>query len=98
MRRFALFMLLPVVVIVGAQAADPERGRLLYENHCTDCHESLVHIRDERKADSPAALRAQIERWRDTLDLSWGDDEVDDVQAYLNQRFYGHPTEEEQRP
>ncbi|MCK7583313.1 MAG: hypothetical protein MZV65_52385 [Chromatiales bacterium] len=43
--------------------ADTERGRLLYENHCMSCHESVLHIREKRKAANPAELRAAIERW-----------------------------------
>ena len=76
-----------------ALAADEERGRLLYENHCTGCHESLVHIRQTRKADSPAAIREQIERWRAVLDLDWQTGEVDDVLEYLNQRYYHYRVE-----
>jgi mono/diheme cytochrome c family protein len=76
-----------------ALAADEERGRLLYENHCTGCHESLIHIRETRKADSPAAIREQIERWRAVLDLDWQEDEVDDVLEYLNQRYYRYMVE-----
>ena len=26
------------------------RGQMLYENHCTSCHESMVYIRTKRKA------------------------------------------------
>ncbi len=93
MSRFALFMLLQIAGVIGVQAADRERGRLLYENHCTGCHESLVHIRDNRKADSLPALRAQIERWRNTLELPWQSNDVNDVLAYLNQRFYEYRDE-----
>lgn len=93
MRRFTFFMMLQIAGVVGVQAADRERGQLLYENHCTDCHESLVHIRDNRKAGSLSALRAQIERWHETLELPWQSDDVGDVLAYLNRRFYGYPTE-----
>ncbi len=77
--------------ITLAYAADYDRGQLLYENHCTGCHESQAHVRESRKADTRAALRTQIDRWRLVLDLSWSDGEIDDVLQYLNQRYYRFP-------
>ena len=40
-----------------ATSANPERGRLLYENHCRSCHESNVHIRQTQAAKSLKAAR-----------------------------------------
>jgi hypothetical protein len=91
-----MVVLMIAVLLAGphpALAADEERGRLLYENHCTGCHESLVHIRETRKADTPAAIREQIERWRAVLDLDWQASEVDDVLEYLNRRYYHYLVE-----
>lgn len=68
--------------------ADTERGRLLYENHCTSCHQSVLHIRSERKVSTPAELRAFIQRWAGELKLSWKADELNDVYQYLNSRYY----------
>ena len=78
------------MVLVGMPAvrADGERGRLLYENHCQTCHESVVHIREQRKAKTPADLRAAIERWAAERKLTWGADEQADVYRYLNNRYY----------
>lgn len=71
-----------------AGMADTERGRLLYENHCMSCHESVVHIRTQRKAVSPAELRGAIRRWAGELKLTWQDAEVEDVYKHLNNRYY----------
>ena len=71
-----------------AQAADPERGRLLYENHCRVCHTSVVHVREDRKARSREEIRTWIQRWRKELGLQWGYGEIDDVVEYLNERYY----------
>lgn len=68
--------------------ADTERGRLLYENHCMSCHESVVHIREQRKAVSPAELRAAIRSWAAEIKLRWQDADVNDVYQYLNNRYY----------
>ena len=73
--------------------ADGERGRLLYENHCTVCHTSVVHVREQHKAQSREDLQAWIRRWQQQLDLQWGDTEVEDVTEYLNESYYGFKSE-----
>ncbi len=64
------------------------RGRQLYENHCIACHDSVVHVRNARKAKNLAALRGWVVRWSGELELKWGDSEVTDVVMYLNEQFY----------
>lgn len=70
------------------QVAPPTRGQMLYENHCTHCHESLVHIRDLRRAKSPAALRAQVVRWSEHAGLRWKAEDIDEVSRHLDTRYY----------
>jgi len=77
------------LVLAGAPAlADSERGRLLYENHCTGCHESTLHVREDREAESLAQVRSQIRRWHQYLGLPWSAQDVEDVLVYLNGRYY----------
>ena len=77
--------------------ADSERGRLLYENHCQVCHESIVHIREQRKAKTPADLRATIGRWAAERKMTWGADELADVYRFLNNRYYKFAAEKPAR-
>ena len=70
-------------VIAGAS-----RGELLYENHCTVCHDSTVHTRANRKAKSIADLRGWAARWSGELKLNWSSEEIDDVAEYLARRYY----------
>ena len=72
-------------------SADAERGRLLYENHCTSCHISTLHVREQRKSKTPAEMRAWIVRWSGELKLNWSEDELADVYRYLNNRYYKFP-------
>lgn len=74
-------------------SADVERGRLLYENHCTSCHASTVHVRDQRKSKTPAELRAMILRWSGEQKLKWSEGELADVYRYLNNRYYKFPVD-----
>lgn len=80
--------LLGGLLLSPAGMADTERGRLLYENHCMSCHESVVHIREQRKAVNPGELRGAIQRWAAELKLRWQDADVNDVYQYLNNRYY----------
>jgi hypothetical protein len=73
--------------------ADAERGRLLYENHCSSCHSSTVHVRDQRKSKNPAEVRAWILRWSGELKLNWREDDLADVYRHLNNRYYKFPVE-----
>jgi len=74
-------------------SAGAERGRLLYENHCTNCHASTVHVRDQRKSKTPTEMRAWIMRWSGELKLNWSEDELADVYQHLNNHYYKFPVE-----
>ncbi len=76
-------------------SADAERGRLLYENHCTSCHASTLHVRDQRKTKKPAEMRAMILRWSRELKLNWSENELADVYRYLNNRYYKFPVDKQ---
>ncbi|MDX2463842.1 MAG: hypothetical protein QNK31_04970 [Porticoccus sp.] len=67
------------------------RGQLLYENHCTGCHESRVYIREKRKSRSVTDIAKWVLRWSQHLKLDWTRSEINDVTEYLNQHFYQLP-------
>lgn len=73
----------------GVVAQDLERGQMLYENHCQECHDSVVHVRETREASTRADVRRRIVSFARFLELGWGEDEVTDVLNYLNARYYG---------
>jgi cytochrome c5 len=68
--------------------AEPPRGQLLYENHCTSCHESVVHVRDNHRTQSLAGLRERVANWADYLHLHWDSEEAEDVVQHLNTHYY----------
>lgn len=68
----------------------PSRGQLLYENQCTECHASQVHIRSHHKAEDINAIRKWVEHWSQQLHLNWTSVEIEDVVIYLNQNFYNY--------
>jgi mono/diheme cytochrome c family protein len=74
-----------------AAAADMQRGRLLYETHCLQCHTEGISQREKPIAGTYAQVQAQVERWYRNIGLTWRPEEVDDVTRYLNDRFYRYP-------
>jgi len=69
-------------------AADDARGRLLYENNCTVCHTSVVHVRDDHKATDLAAVEAYVARWSTYLKLPWSSEDRAAVARHLDATFY----------
>lgn len=96
LRRFLLVFVgfSGLVINAAGFAQESERGALLYENYCHACHESVVHIRKDRKAQSTDEIILQVKRWAKHLNLRWRRDEILDVAGYLNQRFYKFNFEE----
>ncbi len=74
-----------------AAAQDLERGRLLHENHCRMCHDSIAYKRGERIAKNYEQVRAQVTRWQTNTGLGWSASDIDAVTAYVSQRYYKYP-------
>lgn len=70
------------------QAADIENGDDLHFTNCTGCHDASVYSRDDRRVRSLSQLGTQVRFCKDSLGLTWFDDEVNDVIEYLNQTYY----------
>lgn len=66
----------------------PPRGQMLYENHCTACHASVVHVRSRLKTRSLPELQARVRHWAEYLRLRWGKEEIEEVVVHLNTNYY----------
>jgi hypothetical protein len=66
----------------------PLRGQLLYENHCTSCHESVTRIRTRQNTKSLSELQAQVLHWAEYLKLSWDKEDIKEVITHLNNQYY----------
>ena len=75
----------------AATAADPDRGRALYESACIGCHGQSVHARARTNVRTCAELRAMVARFGNMQGYNWDADDLDDVTAWLNLRYYGFP-------
>lgn len=84
----ALAWLMSGFEAVSAPVLEADRGRLLYENHCTACHTSVAHIRAGRKVHSVDEIRKQVLRWSGHQNLQWRTEEISAVVDYLNRTYY----------
>jgi hypothetical protein len=64
------------------------RGEMLYENHCTSCHTSVVHVQENHRATSDLEVESWVRLRSRELKLDWSDEDVTDVTEFLLQRFY----------
>ena len=83
-------LLLAMVMTTPAPAfaANIEHGKVLYEQHCTRCHDTRVHTRPDCRIGSLEALQSQVKRCELNASVDWPQQDVDDVVAYLNATFY----------
>jgi cytochrome c553 len=76
-------------------AADIQAGQTLHNAHCIACHDALtegnpegIYTRPDRQVTSYPALLEQVRRCQMSLGLTWSDDTLNDVAAFLNNRYY----------
>ena len=74
--------------------SEGSRGRMLHENHCASCHESLVYIRAKRKAKNYKDVSDWVSQRADWLNMGWTGLEKQQVTQYLNERYYKYPAAE----
>jgi cytochrome c5 len=80
--------------VAPSSSSKVTRGQMLYENHCTSCHESTVYIRTKRKATNYKEVGNWVKQRADWLNLGWGIVEKQEVLQYLNERYYKYPLAE----
>ena len=98
MKNQLYIALLFSVLSSTAMAADIERGKSLHDDNCIECHVSIqggdgsgIYTRADRRIDSLPALRSQVNRCKNSMGVSWPEDQIDDVVAYLNSMYYKFP-------
>jgi len=89
-----------LLISLSAQAAGPaqsldekpqSRGALLYDTHCTACHDREVHWRDKSTVTDWKSLVAQVRLWQVNGDLKWNEEDIIEVSRHLDMRYYHLP-------
>jgi hypothetical protein len=71
-----------------AQGVDLDQGKQLLDNHCYDCHGNDYYTRENRRVKSREKLSGQVRFCEQSLNLTWFDEDVENVAEYLNKNFY----------
>jgi mono/diheme cytochrome c family protein len=82
---------LAALALAPASAQDLERGRMLHDNHCRMCHDSIAYKRGDKIAKDAAQVNAQVIRWQTNSGLRWTAQDIDNVTAYLVLTYYKYP-------
>jgi len=72
-------------------AADPARGRSLYETHCGGCHYERLHDRPRERSlvHSLADLQGEVAKRAALTGRPFTHEDLNDIAEYLNQSYYG---------
>jgi mono/diheme cytochrome c family protein len=98
-RRGVALLAAALAAPLGAAAQDAQRGKLLYETHCGECHYERVHERLRSGVKDIADLRDTVWRWsRKTTRRSFSVEELDDITGYLNASHYHFASEQPKKP
>ena len=87
--KIILSLLLSAPLLVIAETTHQDQlGALLYQNHCSACHDSAVHIRERKISKGQDDIRYQVTRWQNNQHLNWNNEQIESVVQYLNKTFY----------
>ena len=81
-------LLCAFLLAVPAAAQDVQRGRLLYETHCGECHYERVHQRVRSDVKDLGSLRNTVARWAAQTKHRFSAEEIESVVEYLNRSHY----------
>jgi len=69
-------------------AVDLENGKSLHDENCLRCHDESKYTRKNRIVKNFQQLYERIKQCELMAELTWFDEEIADVTAYLNKQFY----------
>ncbi len=83
--------LLTLFITSTGHTNDLDKGQSLLNENCVRCHGSEVYTRQDRRVSTLPGLQKQVQRCEQMLELTWFDDDIDNVSGYLNQQYYKFP-------
>jgi hypothetical protein len=84
----ALFGLMTISACSKSSQDEPVvRGEQIHRD-CLSCHNTTLYVSPQRKIKSLPELRDEVARWGDHYNPALSKQDVDDVTAYLNEKFY----------
>ena len=83
-----LVILTSAILATPVLAADAAHGKVLHDKKCMGCHDTHQYTRPNRIIHTFEDLHARVEFCDTASSANFSLDDIDDVVAYLNQKFY----------
>ena len=83
-----IFLTIIPFLVTPVLAVDLENGKSLHDDNCLRCHDESKYARKNRIVKNFQQLYERIKQCELMAELTWFDEEIDDVTAYLNNQFY----------
>ena len=77
-----------LIVPFGTHAADVNNGMELHQEHCMRCHQPEIYTRQNRIVNNLEQLAKRVRECELVNELTWFEEDVEDVIAYLNATYY----------
>ena len=84
----ALLILLTPSAYAASLPGDGAEGKRLFDVHCTECHQTEIFTRNDRKVQSLDALKKQLVGCSHAAKVEFSAGEMQDLLKYLNDQFY----------
>jgi|TARA_Y100000590_G_scaffold409616_1_gene501940 cytochrome c553 len=83
-----IFLTIIPFLVTPVLAVDLENGKSLHDDNCLRCHDESKYTRKNRIVKNFQQLYERIKQCELMAELTWFDEEIADVTAYLNNQFY----------
>ena len=83
-----IWVIITPLLLTPVLAVDLKNGKLLHDENCLRCHNESKYTREDRMIKNFQELHERIKQCELMAELTWFDEEIDDVAAYLNDQFY----------
>jgi len=83
-----IFLTIIPFLVTPVLAVDLENGKSLHDENCLRCHDESKYTRKNRIVKNFQQLYERIKQCELMAELTWFDEEIADVTAYLNNQFY----------
>tara|TARA_Y100000817_G_scaffold234067_1_gene186382 strand:- start:16 stop:309 length:294 start_codon:yes stop_codon:yes gene_type:complete len=83
-----IFLTIIPFLVTPVLAVDLENGKSLHDDNCLRCHDESKYTRKNRIVKNFQQLYERIKQCELMAELTWFDEEIADVTAYLNKQFY----------
>ncbi len=88
MKLLNITLITTVLAFSHSAQADVSNGQELHGESCVRCHGTDLYTRSNRNVNDIKRLGSQVRFCKDSLSVTWFDEDVSDVIDYLSESYY----------